>query len=308
MYVVSDGTANVLRIYNRAGRHLITAGRKGRGPGEFENLGWIAECAPDSIFAYDYTEGRIAVFSAKGAFTRSFAIRTAGTPSPPYQWRCSRSGLLVVVGWPRYENVRTEHYRRPVIVGVAGLDGSVARAVGTFPGDERTRHARSDGPRAFGQRLIVAVDHDRILIGPGGDFSISIYSAQGDSIGSFRGSVSTERIRPAAIRAYKDSLIRSARPEFRASWARQLAKAEFPENYPPYDNIIADSERRVWVRRYPKPGDRASQWIVLSPAGAVIASVSMPLNYLPTQIERDSVVGIWTDSLGVPYVRVYALR
>ncbi|MGD2135914.1 MAG: 6-bladed beta-propeller, partial [Gemmatimonadales bacterium] len=80
--VVANGGSGELRFFDADGRYLMSAGRKGSGPGEFESLGPIV-LVGDSIAAYDWRLRRISVFDTSGAFGRSYDLRfPSGSPRP----------------------------------------------------------------------------------------------------------------------------------------------------------------------------------------------------------------------------------
>ena len=75
--VVADVHESALVYFDERGGLRTVAGGPGEGPGEFELLFWLGECAPDSIYAYDAGLGRASVFSTHTS--RSLRVRMLET-------------------------------------------------------------------------------------------------------------------------------------------------------------------------------------------------------------------------------------
>jgi hypothetical protein len=64
--VIGDAGTMYVRYYDGAGRHLLDAGGRGAGPGEFQRLSWVGRLEDDSVLVYDQTLRRFTVFDADG--------------------------------------------------------------------------------------------------------------------------------------------------------------------------------------------------------------------------------------------------
>lgn len=63
---IADNKLSEIRKFNKDGEHLLTLGRKGQGPGEFQYVRIIALNHNDDLIAYDGRMGRISIFSDEG--------------------------------------------------------------------------------------------------------------------------------------------------------------------------------------------------------------------------------------------------
>lgn len=63
---ISDRQLNEIRKFNKEGEHLLTLGRPGQGPGEFQSVTHLAIDQKDALVAFDGRMGRISIFSANG--------------------------------------------------------------------------------------------------------------------------------------------------------------------------------------------------------------------------------------------------
>lgn len=64
---VADGVNREIRVFGQDGAHIRTFGRRGEGPGEFEDLYSVA-WAGRKLLALDFGNGRIGEFSAEGGW------------------------------------------------------------------------------------------------------------------------------------------------------------------------------------------------------------------------------------------------
>ncbi|HEX7242214.1 MAG TPA: hypothetical protein VF263_18150, partial [Longimicrobiaceae bacterium] len=87
-----------------------------------------------------------------------------------------------------------------------------------------------------------------------------------------------------------------------------LAATPFPKTKSAFADLRTGRDGAVWVREHPAGEDDASAWTVFAPGGELLGSVSVPRDLRITDIGADYVLGVWTDDLDVPHVRLYALE
>lgn len=63
---VADRRLNEIRKFNRDGEYLLTVGRKGQGPGEFQYIQTVSVNRNEDLIVFDGGLGRISVFSDNG--------------------------------------------------------------------------------------------------------------------------------------------------------------------------------------------------------------------------------------------------
>ena len=73
-FYVSDSDNHRIQKYNPEGKYLLTIGRKGQGPGEFQSLSAPKFDRDDNLFIYDRGNNRIAFFDKNGEFIRQIRI------------------------------------------------------------------------------------------------------------------------------------------------------------------------------------------------------------------------------------------
>ena len=63
---VADGRLNEIRKFDKDGKYLLTVGRPGQGPGEFQYIQTVSVNRDDDLIVFDAGLGRISVFSDDG--------------------------------------------------------------------------------------------------------------------------------------------------------------------------------------------------------------------------------------------------
>ena len=94
---VADAQAQEIRVFAADGRHVRTVGRKGGGPGEFEQMGGL-EVGPDGrLWVYDPGNMRFSVFDTAGTFVTSHR-RDQGMFMMPWAGGFDRAGRFYDAG------------------------------------------------------------------------------------------------------------------------------------------------------------------------------------------------------------------
>jgi hypothetical protein len=123
------------------------------------------------------------------------------------------------------------------------------------------------------------------------------------------------------MRAAIDGAVAVAPADRAESQRKMLESFPLPDRIPAFWDFLVDDLGFIWVRPF-EPGRTGlylghgiassagpgGDWLILSPAGALVGTVSLPADLEPMQITQDAVVGVARDELGVEYVRVYGLE
>ena len=132
--LVGDAGRRSIHRFNGLGNYAGNLGRQGKGPGEFEELGWLITCADGSTLIFDSRLYRINVYDASAAFTRSFV--------PPAWYAfdsvlsCENSDRLVPLqDQPRYKPAaRGSSTTFPAVVARADWTSLRIHTIRTLPG------------------------------------------------------------------------------------------------------------------------------------------------------------------------------
>ena len=68
---IADSRLNEIRKFNKDGEHLLSLGRRGQGPGEFQSVNIVSANSQNELIAFDNMLGRISIFSDKGELIKT---------------------------------------------------------------------------------------------------------------------------------------------------------------------------------------------------------------------------------------------
>jgi hypothetical protein len=97
---VADRRLNEVRKFNKDGEHLLSLGRRGQGPGEFQSVNIVSVNSHDELISFDNRLGRISIFSDNGELiktTKELIKDSWIAPSKIF----STDGTYVVLGQSR---------------------------------------------------------------------------------------------------------------------------------------------------------------------------------------------------------------
>jgi hypothetical protein len=314
--VIANGGTSELRFFRPDGKWVKSVGRRGGGPGEFQELGWLDVGAGDTLRTYDWSLRRLSVFSADGAFLRPVSLLIGGEVSSPRPLGMLRDGRLIA----QSQNTVTLESkpgagRDTVPLFALDLIRGIADPLGSFPGHEYMIHTGkgsvSAGSLPFGKDLHVLVHGSRVYVGTSDGPEVLILGTDGRVERVVRWTAATVPVTPADIEAYTEAVSLEFGPgqeERRERFLLRLKETPFPKGKPSYAGLLAGPEGSLWVRRYTEPDRSApADFEVFDSTGRWLGGVRMPSGYVPIRITADAVVGTWSDDNDVKHVRVYRL-
>jgi hypothetical protein len=328
--IANMATAN-LRYYDATGRHLFSAGRQGRGPGEFQQLMGVAAIQGDTVVGSNSHSGW-EVFTSTGKYVRS--IR--GTEDPegktssqavfPEAWLADGTALGSVRRDNRAPSGRT---RWTDSMSLVRLDkrGSIIARLPALPLMERAISKGRTMAVEFGPRGMMATNRDHLYFMYGDQYTIRVMSLSGKLEQLIRRQWAPQRITDAEMKAWTEGYTNPSRETLepgasptgiRALRLRNLETMTFSPTLPAFGGITVDTEGNIWVREayvgdyIPRGGwgqvpDFPTQWSVFGPTGRWLVDVTMPPRFRPMQITRDAVLGLARDDDDVEHVRLYRI-
>ena len=152
---VLDGGARELRYFAPDGRHIVTAGRSGAGPGEFRWPTHVFALDADSVRVFDGAGNRFSIFDPSGKFVRMQPLpRDSSVHFPLHIWLHERHLVIGGMTEPERAGIR------------ATLDGLVPTG---SAGGFAVVHATTTGelwirdPRAEAGQVWHVIGRDRTL-------------------------------------------------------------------------------------------------------------------------------------------------
>jgi hypothetical protein len=299
--VGSSGTGE-LRFFDRAGTLIRTAGRKGRGPGEFQAVSWLRPYRGDSLLVFDLYLQRFSVWTRAGAFARSFQL--------PGDWPAARAvGVFadgsIVFAVDEQPDPRAAQGITRTAFDLVRVDpmGAHADTVGRFAGPDWLLYGRSGSFAAtqppFGRTAHAEVSGDAVLYASSDSGVVRVYRQGAGLPRTLQVPGSARRLERRAVEDALDQIRDPAEREAVSRYTRDLAGAPAPR----IEELRVDRHGSVWVRTHsPTPG--TSRWVVMALGGEQIGSIDLPSGAMPLDIERDVILLRETDGDGVQRVSV----
>lgn len=320
--------ASTVRFYDGTGKYLGHAGRKGQGPGEFQQVMGVRAMQGDTLAVTDL--GELEYFAPDGKFVRQGASRARGDrfvypaavlPDGSYLGtQYDRSGPPPAAGRSR-SRMPLVHVTR---------DGAALDTVTWILMPEQQFDGRMPEGRAvaFSTGSAFAADARRVFVGATDRFEIHEMDLRGRVVRVIRLPGRPARVNDEAIQAYRNWIQempgedgRPMPPAMKARFAQMLERTVYAESFPPFGVLRVDRGGNLWAQRFhyysimytPGPVRTQtmrvpSQWDVFDPDGRWLCAVDLPARFTPVDIGDDYVAGVGRDADDVEQVRVYRLR
>lgn len=323
---VVDRGSQMLRLFDKVGEPLATAGGEGQGPGEFRYIWSMAWSGGDTLYVMD--ESAIEVFSSSGEYlgsssrqVRSSLLEEPGVGIDPLLVNPDGS-VLAMVFEPRSGRIRPVHQPfRPAQGWALFFPGfHEAAFLGWYPGNllERIEVASETiqlsppfHTSTFVARGAVPL---RIVLGDSEVAEVRFFDASGRLTRISRWEGVRRAVESEWVEMWKEEVryseaARRRLPQLEVAWSRM----HVPDWLPHFQALAVDAEGNVWVRGATAPTDSVLSYEVIGANGRWLGSVSVAPGLvhtvdLPVEIGRDYFLGIWQDEVGIQSVRRYGLH
>jgi hypothetical protein len=324
-----------IRVHDRQGIPLPPIGRQGEGPGEFTRPSVMGVHA-DSVWVLDFGNYRFSYFDSAGAFLTSKAVPVdlggSATASPPRPIGLLADGSILGTSPAWSREVAAGSITETVLLRLDDrgqpqdtvASYSLVNSIWAIEDPKSSNGFGSYGQQPFSDteilRLsptaleVVRVDR-RVAGGPEAAlFRVSRATLAGDTIFSREYAYTPIPIDPALV----DSLVRKRGESMSQvpfpgaptpARAAELARASLylPAFHPPVSELLIGRDGSVWLKREQVSAD-GSDWLVLSPQGAIVGAVRTPPRLRVMAAEERRIWGMEQDDLDVPYLVRYGVQ
>ncbi len=313
--VIANAGSSELRWFDDSGAPMMSAGRRGEGPGEFTRMQRLVRGRGDSVVVYDAGTARVSVFAPDGAFARDVILNTSGRPAELVGLlgdgtMVAQSSLLETL-----ENLASGRQRPPKAVYTTAANGAPADTIGVFPGDEAYVHfgETSGGGRSV---EISRTPFHRATALRAGASGLWVALQDAPEVDLYVSSALARRVRlPIGGLAITDAMVDAwvARstgdmpPEQAAEVAAGLRSMPLPEQRPPFGLSFSDEVGNLWLADFDDMVPPQESWSVIAPDGDVLARVTLPEGFAPYAAGDDWILGRERDDLDVEHVTMYRL-
>ena len=314
---IADGKTSEIRFYDSTGTFLRRIGRKGQGPGEFQEIGLLWSTPEDSLLVYDLVSRRLSTFDSSGTFVHQADLAKQGFLQPAGRLA---DGVIVAIGFVFDPGSFGETASRPPLpVLLIPPDSTPADTLGPFPGIEMYAVTVNFGGRSFPNPMQVQFGHmtsvagrdDRIYVGDNARYEIAQYGPDRHLIRLIRATAPevavTQQMREAQQARNLEQMAENSEripAPLREQVEGWITSARYAEQLPPYQQIRLDQDGNLWVQHYGMP-DGPQHHTVFDSAGVVRARLVLPAGMQLLELGSDYILGSGEDADGLPYVRLY---
>ncbi|HEV8365403.1 MAG TPA: hypothetical protein VGQ52_17935 [Gemmatimonadaceae bacterium] len=309
-----------VRLYDSAGKHRSSFGRRGRGPGEFENLQRFTPHTGDSLVVSQAY--RVSVFDRAGKHGRTISTATAQTQlALAYRMLWDGSMLAATRSMPTAQEQasKREGITRDSthIVILAANGAEIVKDLGKRPSTELMMARQGAGwvhtVRAFSAGVLME----------GGDSLVFILEADGAQLDVLSASTGrqlrkivlnltprevTERDREEFARSRRDGAARGPNPAIAKQGTEAYLKLmTYPRYMPYFDALRWSYDRVVRLKRYVAPVDSRAQWLSLTTGGQLLSVIDIPAKARVLDFDRDRVLIVERDADDLEYLALYKL-
>jgi hypothetical protein len=319
--VAANEGSHELRFYDARGRHLLSAGRSGSGPGEFESIDYLRLLTGDTLLVFDARSRRITLFDAEGRYVRDFTPGTDGMQSYGIAGAL-RDGALLTGVRSALPPTSVENHRP--VVEYFMLRGDSAVMLGSYADAEMNvlyfqgGNSRVSMQLPFSRDVYSASGPERSFIGSSDSYEIHVWSGTGVLERIIRSAhvparPVTEDLKSAYIQANIDGRTRAAAARGtafdEAAARRSMQDLQFAPEVPAYAGFVATEAGGLWVKDFVLPGaeEAPERWTIFEPDGRIRGLVDLPAQFRPLHVDGDTVFGVFRDDLDVEYIRGYTI-
>lgn len=309
-----DRSSEEVRVFGPDGRHLVSMGRSGDGPGEFRSAWFLWVLPGDTLWVGDYRPWRYNVFTRDGQFVRAVEM-TPVYPNP------SRAGGVLLDGTSI--NTRTTYIARSnftvpdtLLVEAHDADGRLVSTLARVPNRVEGTTAKSEAANLTLSPLFAASGFadaigNTVAVGHGRDPEVRLFDRELSLQRIVRWSEPSRRVTSADVSAWRDSYVESRGGRGSEQWsafdeARIDTDRPAADVFPAFTSMRLGTDGRLWIGPYRKPGQDPRRWMAFEPDG----TFSCHLDRVPLTIHEigaDYVLGVQSDDLGVENVAMYRL-
>ena len=306
---VADGGSAELRLFRPDGTHWKTRGGRGEGPGEFRRLHLLGAFRGDSVACWDDGLARLTVFDAEGELART-APMPPGAEAAPRAYDVFVDGTLLAQ-FPRLlaggslepgqllgdtahlERLELSHLNR--------------ESLASAPGPTWVWTGHSQVPLPFTINPSFDLDGESLHLVAGPQFRVQVFE-QGRLTEIYGVARGPRKVTEKDVATYA-ALMEDALPQpQRREYLSALDHAARPRYLPAYYHVVVADDGTVWARIYSPDLFGVASWDVFDRQRRWLGQVRMPAGLTVNELKGDSLVGVWRDTLGVEYVRIYRLR
>ena len=295
---VADVQASEIRVFSAEGRHVRTIGRKGGGPGEFQQIAGM-EWAPDGrLWVLDPQNARFSVIDTTGAFVTSHMRKQALSLFPWLGGFDARGNFYDAGGYA----ASSDQFRQALFRYDSAMTAVDTLPIPEFEGQNFELKSGPNVTRAYvpysASQQWIPSRAGGIWVGTGERYALHHVTMDGDTTRSI-----VRQFTPAPVSSKeRDEAVE--RLDWFTKQGGRLDAGRIPSTKPAYAGFFEDEDGYLWVRPELAEAD-GRPFDVFDPEGRYLGRTALPDGIESLQLHAvrgGRAYGVIRDDDGVSYV------
>ena len=311
--MAADRATGEVRIYDETGGHLRSMGRKGEGPGEFDDPFQLWVAAGDTLWVGDATAPwRYNLFAAGGDFVRQVNLT-------PVFLNSSVHGGVLDNGYSvnsKSKSARREDFNNPdtLLVQIHDPEGNLVGTLARMP--DRISGVVKEVPDfwlfpLFQSLARVDAVGSTIALAHGRETAVRVLDDEFNLRTIIRWFEPDREVTGADVRAWREDYIESRNRPASVAWsryddARVSTNRPVAELFPAISSVVVGRDGRIWVRQYDRPRENRG-WLSFNAGGEFVCHLAR-LPGAVWEFGSDHVLLLAQTELGIQMVQLYRLH
>ncbi len=285
---VLDWKENLIKVYDKTGKHIRTFGKTGQGPGEFQSPSRMYMCSDGRILIMDRGNSRLGFYSKDGRCLQEQDTRELGSV------------------------LRTKPDSRGHIYGEISIPGEIStRELIEF--DEHldrirtiTTYKRKRAYRELALELPSLVFYvnasDELIWALNSDYRFHVIDAEGNLV-----RIIDKKYKPVKI--LKSEHNRIMKKYFGNQPPPPRFNVVIPDNYPAFEYFLCDEVGRLYARTYEEDGEERRRHDVFDNKGRYFVRFFLPKEELIFVVKKGMIYCLVPeDNEGIPIIKRYEMK
>jgi len=298
---IADGPEGTIRFFTSAGIPAGSAGRWGRGPGEFQQISGLGRCRGDTLVVLETFSRRVTLLTGSGAEVRRLEALL------PLQLACSGQGRLAALRPPQ-QKPAPEGGIRTLLAPVVIADGTgrVLKELGDLPAMEIALLDGQWTPRPLGPATTLAAGGGRIYVGSPDSARVLVFSDSGRRLPPVGVTSSRRRPTEAQVHAAIAAMVWPVPEGVREPLGKKFRRIPLPPVLPAYHAVFATATGALWIQTS-FPGDAETAFEVFDTKGQRLGRANLPFAARVFEVEDGYLIAGVEDEEGEPAVAMYRI-
>jgi len=300
LYVLEEQTQEI-RVFDRAGQHVRTVGRRGGGPREFDNATALRMRGDGTFWVVDVGNGRFALHDTSGAYLRAIRRELTSYSFPWSGWVDSTGDLAEVT----LVRSRGSVVGRPVLIRFDSV-GAITDTAALPTYTPRTWSVENTNGML---RMVTSIPFEPDLVlhpdprgyiwwGVSDRYLFVQQHLNGDTV-----RIVEREATPRAVSSAELGKAIEGMDSFRKAGGT-VRRSDIRDVHPLFGSAFVDDRGFLWVMPDVSEGEMSRRFDIFDPEGRYLgrATSDVPLGWRTPVFRGDTVYAVITDSLDVPYV------